>query len=64
MAQRCRPSPAPADDPGVIASTHVRQLTAAYNFSSRGPNALSWLSGVLYSHTHIHKTEIKKNLNK
>lgn len=43
---------AAAEEPSQAPSTHLGQLTAAWNSSSKTPEALSELHRCLHSHTH------------
>lgn len=57
MAQQLRSHTSSAEDPGSVLSTHIGQLTTAYNSSSRGPNTLLWplcAPALMGTYSHIY----------
>lgn len=65
MAQQLRVLSAPAEDPSLVLSTHIRWVTTSCNSSFRRSDA-SGLPGHLHScaQTYIHITKNNKGLEK
>lgn len=57
MAQRLRSPTALAEDVSLALSTHIKQLTTTYNFSSGDLKPLASMDtcAQVHAHTHSHK---------